>query len=68
MPPKQRYTANRIFERIQEEEGFTGGESRLRGWVRGNCQWPFKGGEFYFPLFGHLCGFFVTVYVDFIML
>ncbi|SHF60296.1 hypothetical protein SAMN02745133_03069, partial [Desulforamulus putei DSM 12395] len=33
-PPKQRYTASRIFERLQEEKGFTGCDSTVRGWVR----------------------------------
>lgn len=33
-PPKQRYTASRIFERLQEEYDFPGGESTVRGWVR----------------------------------
>ncbi|QGG46324.1 IS21 family transposase [Heliorestis convoluta] len=33
-PPKQRYTASRIFERLQEEKGFIGGASTVRGWVK----------------------------------
>ncbi|MCW2279524.1 IS21 family transposase [Heliophilum fasciatum] len=33
-PAKQRYTASRLYERLTEEHGFTGGESTVRRWVR----------------------------------
>ncbi|MFS0623408.1 IS21 family transposase [Brevibacillus sp. 179-C8.2 HS] len=33
-PPKQRHTAKRIFQRLVEEYGFTGGESTVRRYVR----------------------------------
>ena len=33
-PPKQRHTAKRIYDRLVEEYGFTGGESTVRHFVR----------------------------------
>jgi len=33
-PPKQRHTAARIYERLVDEHGFTGGESTVRHYVR----------------------------------
>ncbi|WP_309506191.1 IS21 family transposase [Paenactinomyces guangxiensis] len=33
-PPKQRHTAKRIYQRLVEEYGFTGGESTIRRYVR----------------------------------
>ncbi|WP_218776529.1 IS21 family transposase [Brevibacillus brevis] len=33
-PPKQRHTAKRIFQRLVDEYGFTGGESTIRRYVR----------------------------------
>ncbi|WP_181742228.1 IS21 family transposase [Thermoactinomyces mirandus] len=33
-PPKQRHTARRIYQRLVEEYGFTGGESTVRSFVR----------------------------------
>jgi hypothetical protein len=33
-PPKQRHTARRIYMRLVEEYGFTGGESTIRRYVR----------------------------------
>jgi transposase len=32
-PPKQRHTAKRIYDRLVEEHGFTGGERTVRGYV-----------------------------------
>jgi transposase len=34
-PVKQRHTAKRIFERLQEEHGFTGGYTIVKDYVRG---------------------------------
>jgi len=34
VPRKQRHTARRIYERLVEEKGFTGGESTVRRWVK----------------------------------
>lgn len=33
-PGKQRHTAKRIYDRLVEEMGFTGGETTVRGYVR----------------------------------
>jgi transposase len=33
-PPKQRHTARRIYHRLVEEKGYTGGESTVREYVR----------------------------------
>lgn len=33
-PAKQRHTAKRIYDRLREEYGFSGGESTVRGYVR----------------------------------
>ena len=33
-PRKQRHTAKRIFERIQEEHGYSGGYTIVKGYVR----------------------------------
>ena len=33
-PRKQRHTARRIYQRLREEHGFSGGESTVRQWVR----------------------------------
>jgi len=33
-PPKQRHTARRIYHRLVEEHGYTGGESNVRDYVR----------------------------------
>ena len=33
-PPKQRHTAKRIFERLREEHGFTGGYTIVKDYVR----------------------------------
>lgn len=35
-PRKQQHTARRIWERLRDEHGFTGGESTVRQWVREN--------------------------------
>lgn len=35
-PRKQRHTAKRIWERLRDEHGFSGGESTVRQWVREN--------------------------------
>jgi transposase len=34
-PPKQRHTAQRIFERLRAEHGFTGGYTVVKDYVRG---------------------------------
>lgn len=46
-PPKQRHTAKRVYDRLVEEYGFTGGESTVRHFVRNlkNCR-----AEVYIPL------------------
>jgi transposase len=46
-PPKQRHTAKRIYDRLVEEYGFTGGESTVRHFVR-KLKEPNK--EVYIPL------------------
>jgi transposase len=33
-PPKQRHTARKIYERLREEHGFTGGESTVRAFAQ----------------------------------
>ena len=46
-PKKQRHTAKRIFERLREEEGFTGGYTTVKDYVRGHRQ---KAREMFIPL------------------
>jgi len=36
-PRKQRHTAKRIFERIQEEHGYSGGYTTVKDYVRDAC-------------------------------
>ena len=38
MPRKQRHTAHRIFERLRDEHGFTGGTMIVKGYVRSRRQ------------------------------
>ena len=47
VPRKQRHTARRIYERLVEEKGFTGGESTVRRWVNLLRD---ESGEAYMPL------------------
>ncbi len=47
-PPKQRHTAQRIFERLQEEHGYQGGVTIVREYVRGQKQ---SQQEMFVPLF-----------------
>jgi transposase len=46
-PPKQRHTAKRVYDRLVEEYGFTGGESTVRRFVRSLRD---QGIEVYIPL------------------
>jgi len=46
-PAKQRHTAKRIFERLKEEHGFTGGYSTVKSYVRGE---QLRGREMFVPL------------------
>lgn len=46
-PPKQRHTAKRMYDRLVEEYGFTGGESTVRRFVRNLRDY---GAEVYIPL------------------
>lgn len=46
-PPKQRHTAKRVYDRLVEEYGFTGGESTVRRFVRSLRDY---GDEVYIPL------------------
>jgi transposase len=46
-PPKQRYTAKRIFERLKEEHGFTGGYTIVKDYVRTAT---LRGREMFVPL------------------
>ena len=39
-PPKQRHTGRRIYHRLVEEKGYTGGESTVRDYVRQHCNRP----------------------------
>jgi transposase len=47
VPKKQHHTARRIYERLVEEKGFTGGESTVRRWVNLLRD---ESGEAYIPL------------------
>ena len=47
-PPKQRHTAQRIFERLQEEHGYVGGATIVRDYVRAQKQ---SQQEMFVPLF-----------------
>ena len=38
MPRKQRHTAHRIFERLRDEHGFTGGYTIVKDYVRARRQ------------------------------
>jgi transposase len=46
-PVKQRHTAKRIFERLREEHGFTGGYSIVKNYVRGE---QLRSREMFVPL------------------
>ena len=46
-PAKQRHTAKRIFERLKEEHGFTGGYSTVKNYVRGE---QLRSREMFVPL------------------
>jgi transposase len=46
-PAKQRYTAKRIFERLKEEYGFSGGYTIVKDYVRGE---ELRGREMFVPL------------------
>src|SRR5271166_5094357 len=46
-PPKQRHTAKRIFERLKEEHGFTGGYTIVKDYVRSA---ELHGREMFIPL------------------
>jgi transposase len=46
-PTKQRHTAKRIFERLKEEHGFTGGYTIVKDYVRGE---HVRGREMFVPL------------------
>jgi len=46
-PAKQRHTAKRIFERLKEEHGFTGGYTIVKDYVRGE---ELRGREMFVPL------------------
>lgn len=46
-PAKQRHTAKRIFERLKEEHGFTGGYSTVKSYVRGE---QLRSREMFVPL------------------
>ncbi|MEM7621173.1 MAG: hypothetical protein AAF228_12070 [Pseudomonadota bacterium] len=46
-PKKQRHTAQRIFERLKDEHGFTGSYTIVRTYV---CDKKFKTKEFFVPL------------------
>jgi transposase len=37
-PRKQRHTAKRVWERLRDEHGFTGGETTVRQWIRENVR------------------------------
>ena len=47
-PPKQRHTAQRIFERLREEHGYTGCVTSVRDYVRAQKQ---SQQEMFVPLF-----------------
>jgi len=46
-PPKQRHTAHRIFERLRDEHGYTGGETVVKDAVR---DWKQRHQEVFLPL------------------
>ena len=46
-PPKQRHTARRIFERLRDEHGYTGGETVVKDAVR---EWRVSHREVFLPL------------------
>lgn len=46
-PQKQRHTAHRIFERLRDEHGYTGGETVVKDAVR---EWKQAGREVFLPL------------------
>ena len=46
-PPKQRHTAQRIYERLRDEYGFKGSDSAVRRYVENKKR---TGGEVFFPL------------------
>ena len=46
-PPKQRHTAKRIFERLKEEHGFSGGYTIVKDYVRSE---ELRGREMFVPL------------------
>ena len=46
-PPKQRHTARRIFERLRDEHGYTGGETVVKDAVR---EWRISRREVFLPL------------------
>ena len=46
-PQKQRHTAHRIFERLRDEHGYTGGETVVKDAVR---EWKQAGQEVFLPL------------------
>ncbi len=46
-PPKQRHTAQRIYERLRDEHGFTGSASAVRRYV---CKLKATGKEVFMPL------------------
>ena len=46
-PPKQRHTSKRIFERLKEEHGFTGGYTIVKDYVRTTT---LRGQEMFVPL------------------
>jgi transposase len=46
-PKKQRHTAKRIFERLRDEHGFTGGQTIVKAYVRERRQ---QGQEMFVPL------------------
>jgi hypothetical protein len=50
-PPRQRHTARRIYHRLVEEHGFSGGESSVRRYVRyAKARLGLGGKEAYIPL------------------
>ena len=46
-PPKQKHTARRIFERLRDEHGYTGGETVVKDAVR---EWRISRREVFLPL------------------
>jgi transposase len=46
-PPKQRHTAHRIFQRLRDEHGYTGGETVVKDAVR---EWRVSHREVFLPL------------------